>query len=81
MMGESFLNLYSSDNPNGVIMLAIAENKLCSSFILENIAQIFESSKDLPRNILNYTDPTGIPTLKLILAEFLSKYICKGLIY
>ena len=62
------------DHRNGSILMSIAENKLCSEFLLHRI----ENHKKLTTNILNYNDSTGTSSFRLKLSEFLSLYLFKN---
>lgn len=69
---KALSNTYDpNNNPNGKILLAVAENKLCSEMLLEKIDSFSSSSTE----VLNYTNPTGLPLFKDSLALFLKKYI------
>lgn len=63
----SFLNdLYDENsNPDGAILMSVAENKLCGDIILSRLQNhaAFESE------MLNYTDGTGLPTFKNVMAD------------
>jgi aspartate/methionine/tyrosine aminotransferase len=60
-------------NPQGAILMSIAENKLCGDLLLDRI----NSHKPLSSNILNYTDGTGLPTFKRVMADFLTEHVFK----
>lgn len=60
-------------NPNGAILMSICENKLCGDMILDRINE----TTHFDSNILNYTDPTGLPEFKIILSRFLERMIFK----
>jgi aspartate/methionine/tyrosine aminotransferase len=71
----SLLNdLYDKDsNPNGAILMSIAENKLCNGVMLEKI----KAHATLPVSVLNYTDGTGVARWKSIMAECLTDVVFK----
>jgi 1-aminocyclopropane-1-carboxylate synthase len=65
-------NRYCQDtNPDGAILMSICENKLCGDIILDKINTITQFSSD----IMNYTDPTGLPEFKAVLSRFLARNI------
>jgi len=72
----SFLNdLYDPhSNPDGAILMSVAENKLCADMILSKITE----HNSYPQEVLNYTDPTGSPALKGALVNFLSNNVFHG---
>lgn len=78
---ESFLDIYSLEsNPSGVIILAVAENKLCGDMLKAALDKYFQDPAGLPVGIFNYTDATGMPEFKEILAGFLADYVFQGIL-
>ena len=71
---EAMFDEYSHENPRGRIPLVIAENKLCADMLIEKLKSFTGYTSD----VLNYTDTTGLPTTKLVMADFLSKYVFGG---
>ena len=68
---EAVFDEYSESNPHGRIPLAIAENKLNADSLLVRMSSFPGYTKD----VLNYTDTTGLPTTKLAVAKFLGAHI------
>lgn len=73
----------NSDNPHNVedgkdqlsyILMAVAENKLLSNVLLEKM-KCFQGDDT---NVLNYTDPTGLPSCKAAMASFMQRYLFNG---
>jgi aspartate/methionine/tyrosine aminotransferase len=71
---KALFNQYSEDNVKGDIPMSIAENKLCADFLMEKIKSVQRYSFD----VLNYTDVTGLPRVKTVLATFLGERIFGG---
>lgn len=67
-----FENRYHhATNPNGVIALGIAENKLMHDVLLKRMRTFAPPSDE----VLNYTWPQGSQELREVMASFLSKYV------
>jgi len=62
-----------TSNPDGAILMSVAENKLCGDIILERL----QEHKPFTQAMLNYTDGTGLPTFKPVLAEFMTRDVLK----
>ena len=78
---ESFSDIYCVEsNPSGVIILAVAENKLCGDLLKAAFDKYFQDPEGLPVGIFNYTDATGMPEFKKILAGFLADYVFESII-
>ncbi len=63
-------------NPNGAFPLNVAENNLMSKSIKKELTGI-TSNKTMPDWVLNYTDSSGHPEVRNIIALFMEKYLCK----
>lgn len=61
-------------NPTGSILMGVAENKLCSSMMLDKLRSFDCFTKDM----LNYTLSTGQLALRQTLADFMSTYVFQG---
>ena len=62
-------------NPDGVVLLAVAENKLCWDLLKPKIEACFA---DLPQWTASYGPMQGQPMLTTPLAAFLAKYLFDG---
>lgn len=71
---KAAFNQFSVDNMTGDVPMTIAENKLSADFLMEKIKSFQHYSLD----VLNYTDPTGLPAVKKVLSTFLSERIFGG---
>jgi aspartate/methionine/tyrosine aminotransferase len=60
------------DNPEGTVLLAVAENKLSSDLVLSKVRHY---AAEAPPHVLNYTSSQGLPTLRAALATFLSERV------
>lgn len=58
-------------NPNGAILMSIAENKLCNELMVKRM----QEHQQLPLSMMNYTDGTGVARLKAIMADTLSDVV------
>jgi aspartate/methionine/tyrosine aminotransferase len=68
-------NPYDSKlRPNGGICLAIAENKLLANMLLERV----RAFNGYTHEVLNYTMPTGLPSTRAALAQFMSRRLFAG---
>ena len=68
---EAIFDEYTKENPNGQVPLVIAENKLCADILMVKLKNFSAYSSD----VLNYTDTTGLPSAKLVIANFLGGYV------
>jgi aspartate/methionine/tyrosine aminotransferase len=67
------------ENPEGKILLCVAENKLTSDLLLGKIIDLFQKeSESIPPAILNYTSCAGLPSFRQELSSFFQKYIFNG---
>lgn len=71
---EAIFDEYSDENPNGQFPLVIAENKLCADILMAKLKSFSAYTSD----VLNYTDTTGLPSTKLVIANFLGQYVFGG---
>lgn len=72
---EALNNLYHQhDNPTGTFPLNVAENKL-SWGMLRNHIEKLASENHIPNWVANYTNSTGSPTFRKVVAEFLEKFL------
>ena len=66
----------SSTNPDGVILMAVAENKLCWPMLKEKVEECFQ---DLPQWVASYGPMQGQPMLVDPLADFMAANLYGGL--
>ena len=72
---HTFLNQYEPDtNPNGIVALAVAENKLMHPEICEHINK---HSKMAPWLLTNDDRFTGLKALKVALAKFINGHFAQ----
>ena len=71
---------YAKDSkPDGKILLCTAENKLLSSLLIERLQATLKDFP-IPTYVLNYTDPTGIPSFREEIARFFTDFFCKDVV-
>lgn len=74
---EANQNLYCpSENPDGAFPLNVAENHLMASTINQKLTSILQNNK-IPDWVLNYTHLLGNVDVRLAVAQFMTKYLCK----
>ena len=71
---EGFMNPYDAKSGEGVILMAVAENKLCWDMLKPRIES---SLSDLPEWVLGYGPMEGQDTLRESLAAFMRKYLLR----
>ena len=68
MLGD----VYDQDsNPNGAILMSIAENKLCNELFVNKMQQ----HAPITLSAMNYTNPTGAASLKAAMAQCLNSHV------
>ncbi len=73
---KSLSNQYHPiDNPTGAVLLAVAENKLCTNDIVLPKIREYCGSEELPVHTLNYTSTFGLPEFRKSLASFMAEYL------
>jgi hypothetical protein len=71
VFNDAVQNLYCPDtNPDGAFPLNVAENKVMAESIRKELAAI-TSATPIPDWVLSYTDPTGHPPVREIMARFM----------
>ncbi len=74
---EAAQNLYCPvENPNGSFPLNVAENKLMSSVIKEQLTLITKHNT-IPDWVLGYTHLLGNPEVRIEIAQFMEEYLCQ----
>lgn len=74
---DAVQNLYCpNNNPTGAFPLNVAENSLTAPIIKAKLRSILQE-KELPDWILKYTDSLGHPEVRVDLANFMEKHLCK----
>jgi len=79
---DSYISLHVSllgdlydeiSNPDGAILMSVAENKLCGDIILPRL----QEHKPFSTAMMNYTDGSGLPSFKAVLAEYMTHEVLK----
>ena len=74
---EASQNLYDPvDNPGGSFTLNVAENALMIPFLKTYLDKLLERGH-IPEWAFQYTDPSGHPEVRQVMAQFMEKYLCK----
>ncbi len=74
---EAMQNLFCPDtNPDGAFPLNVAENQLMTSEIKARLSLILQES-EVPDWVLNYTDLLGNTDVRVAIAKFMERYLCK----
>ncbi len=74
---EAQTNLFHKvDNPNGALILNMAENNLSWHLLKDKIEQITRTN-EIPDWVSNYTSSTGNPDFRKAVASFLSTFLTK----
>ncbi len=74
---EASQNLYCPEsNPNGAFPLNVAENNLTTSIIKNQLTSIVQQ-KEIPDWVLNYTGLLGHEEVRIEVARFMERYLCK----
>lgn len=74
---EAAQNLYDpEDNPGGKFTLNVAENALMIPMMKERLDAILQQG-GIPEWAFQYTDPKGHPEVRVAIAQFIEKYLCK----
>ncbi len=74
---EAVQNLYhKTQNPNGAFPLNVAENKMNWGMLREKL-ELVSSQNPIQDWVANYTDSTGSPTFRKVMAEFMSQFLTK----
>lgn len=72
---EAIKNLYHRDkNPNGTFPLNVAENKLSWPMLKTKMEQL-SGEHQIPDWVANYTNSTGSPSFRDVVAKFYSRFI------
>ncbi|WIA13905.1 hypothetical protein OEZ85_002476 [Tetradesmus obliquus] len=74
MFFEAQSNLWSPDNPNGYIALAVAENRLTTELVQQGL----QAHSGFPAAMLYYQDMRGIPELRQAIADMLQDSFMQG---
>lgn len=69
---------HPESNPNGIIIMAVAENKLCREMLLIRIQDAVQTLQAVP-DVMNYTSTFGLPWVRDNIGKFLSEYLFCGL--
>ncbi len=69
----TFDDLYTAENPNGYISLAVAENSISSPLVASALSRL----PPLPVSNLKYTATAGDPSCVTVVADFMSRFITK----
>ncbi len=69
-------NFHAVDNPQGALLMNMAENNLCWPTLQKKIHQVTRS-KEIPHWVSNYTSALGAPSFREALANFLSRFLTK----
>ncbi|PNW83097.1 hypothetical protein CHLRE_06g306400v5 [Chlamydomonas reinhardtii] len=67
---------WSPEDPEGNIILTVAENRISSDIVRERLSQ---AAADFPEEALTYQDMRGIPALRQGLARLLERTFMKGI--
>lgn len=70
LLGDLFDDV---SNTQGAILMSVAENKLCGDIILERL----HNHAAFEKKMLNYTDGTGLPTFKAVVADTMNDIVFK----
>lgn len=74
---EASQNLYDpGENPDGAFPLNVAENALMIPRVKKQLDAILNNNK-VPEWAFQYTDPRGHPEVREVMAQFLSRHLCK----
>ena len=74
---EAIKNIYhKTNNPGGTFPLNVAENKLCWPLLKAHIEQLVEKNS-IPDWVANYTNSTGSPSFRDVVAKFYERFISK----
>lgn len=75
LFAEAARDLYDpAGNPDGKFPLNVAENGPMIPRMQAQLQQILQASP-LPRWVFQYTEPTGYPQVREVMAQFLEKYL------
>jgi len=73
--GKALENIFHpKDNPDGVLLLNMAENNLTWYLLKEKIESILQK-EEIPHWVSNYTSSIGAPSFREALANFLSRFL------
>ncbi|GLC48246.1 hypothetical protein PLESTB_000075000 [Pleodorina starrii] len=73
---EAQARQWSPEDPEGNIILSVAENRLTSDMVKERLSR---SATDFPQEALCYQDMRGLPRLRQAMARFLEETFMKGI--
>ncbi|KAL6766393.1 hypothetical protein ACKKBG_A35855 [Auxenochlorella protothecoides x Auxenochlorella symbiontica] len=73
---KGYMDQWSQDNPEGYVLIAVAENKLHSDAFAHRMQEAL--ARPLPDWVMNYTMMTGDPRLQEVLAALLRHTFLKG---
>lgn len=65
-------NIYRADNPNGNLLLNIAENGLCRPLLADKLRELAAAA--LPEWVFSYTDSRGHLAFREVMSRFLEKH-------
>lgn len=65
--------------PDGDILMAVAENKLCMPLIRDKMLSANSSLLTDSTSIMNYTSSCGLPSFRAALSRFFAKYLFDGI--
>ncbi|MFT5386619.1 MAG: aspartate/methionine/tyrosine aminotransferase [Saprospiraceae bacterium] len=78
--GEATENIFHpTENPDGALLLNMAENNLSWYLLKEKIASLVKEN-EIPDWVSNYTSSMGAPVFREALAGFISRFLTKRLI-
>ena len=75
---SALANAYDpDDNPDGVLLMNVAENTLCWHELRDAFAEVAQHSV-IPDWTAGYTDPTGHPEVRHAVARFMSRHLVEA---